>query len=136
MMLCIHAAVEVLACLAGQHFSLAWTHSVEQTRWVEHYSATPQGLKLAHVFLKGSGAGMEPAPHAKLESGWYHWPALQPITFPDIHLANSGATATSWQLCQIKQTGLQGTNGLCINMGQFSATQYGPLRLVLHNGTP
>jgi len=47
--------------------------------------------------IKGSGAGMEPAPDARLVDGWFQWqPKRAPM--PEVVLANSGA-AGEWRLC-------------------------------------
>jgi hypothetical protein len=78
-------------------FTLAWTHSVEKVDWQEDWRVTPQGLELVQARVKGSGAGMEPPPEARLVGGWFQWrPERAPM--PEVVLANSGA-AGQWRLC-------------------------------------
>jgi hypothetical protein len=87
-------AVKTLALAA---FTLAWTHSIEKTEWQEDWRITPLGLELIQARVKGSGAGMEPAPDARLVDGWFQWqPKRAPM--PEVVLANSGA-AGEWRLC-------------------------------------
>jgi len=47
-------------------FTLVWTHSIEKIDWQEDWRITPQGLELVQARVKGSGAGMEPPPEARL----------------------------------------------------------------------
>jgi hypothetical protein len=94
--LCLASAggVKTLAIAA---FTLVWTHSVEKTDWQEDWRITPQGLELVQARVKGSGAGMEPPPDARLVGGWFQWqPRLAPM--PEVVLGNSGA-AGEWRLC-------------------------------------
>jgi hypothetical protein len=94
--LCLISAgiVKTLSLVA---FTLVWTHSVEKTDWQEDWRITPQGLELVQARIKGSGAGMEPAPGARLVDGWFQWqPKRAPM--PQVVLANSGA-AGEWRLC-------------------------------------
>lgn len=63
----------------GKAFTLAWTHSIERQRWEEDYAVRPgpsPGSATLHAtaaWIRGSGAGMEPPPDARLENGWYHY---------------------------------------------------------------
>jgi len=94
--LCLTSAgvVKVLSLAA---FTLAWTHSVEKTAWQEDWRIIPQGLELVQARIKGSGAGMEPPPEARLVDGWFQWrPKRAPM--PEVALANSG-DAGEWRLC-------------------------------------
>jgi hypothetical protein len=87
-------AVKTLSIAA---FTLAWTHSVEKVDWQEDWRVTPAGLELVQARVKGSGAGMEPPPDARLVDGWFQWqPSRAPI--PQLLLGNSGA-AGEWRLC-------------------------------------
>lgn len=70
-----------------QRFTLAWTHSIEKTRWEEDYAVLPGTLPGAMPVLqaltarvRGSGAGMEPPPDAVLRNGWFEYtpPSLAP----------------------------------------------------------
>jgi len=92
MSLCVVIAGKSAACLAGLLFSLSWTHSVEKTEWVEHWQLKDEQLVLKETFVKGSGAGIDPAPNAVLENGWYRWAPESPLTVPAISLANSELT--------------------------------------------
>ncbi len=59
-----------------QRFTLAWTHSIEKTRWEEDYAvlpSTPPLLLARDARIKGSGAGMEPPAHARLRGGWFEY---------------------------------------------------------------
>jgi hypothetical protein len=95
--LCLVSA-GVMKMLPVAAFTLAWTHSVEKVDWQEDWRVTPQGLELVQARIKGSGAGMEPAPEARLVDGWFQWqPKRGPL--PEVVLGNSGA-AGEWRLCQ------------------------------------
>lgn len=84
--------------LAGGSFTLEWTHSIEKTAWREEWQVQNQTLRLTSAAVKGSGAGMEPGPDARLIDNWWVWtPTLPPV--PELMLAASGKTGTGWQLC-------------------------------------
>ncbi len=84
--------------LAGAGFTLAWTHSVEKTRWEEDWIATSRGLEVVEARVQGSGAGMEPPESAVLKNGWWTYaPRLKPQ--PRLVLGSSGATGQGWTLC-------------------------------------
>lgn len=77
-------------------FTLAWTHSIEQTRWEEDYAIerTAQGLRLLALDarIRGSGAGMEPPAGSVLRDGWYVYrPATPPMA--ELRLTRSPFTA-------------------------------------------
>jgi len=94
--LCL-ASAGVVKTLALAAFTLAWTHSIEKTAWQEDWRVTPQGLELVQARLKGTGAGMEPPPQARLVDGWFQWtPQRQPLH--EVILGNSGM-AGEWRLC-------------------------------------
>ena len=78
--------------------TLAWTHSVQKTRWEEDWHLTAAGLVLAETRIEGSGAGMDPAPEARFDGRWWRWrPDLPPQQ--QVVLRRSGATA-DWDLCR------------------------------------
>jgi hypothetical protein len=52
--------------------------------------------------VKGTGAGMEPPPEARLVDGWWRWAPTVKIP-PEVVLGNSGA-AGEWRFC---------SNGAC-----------------------
>jgi hypothetical protein len=77
-----------------RRFTLAWTHSIEKTRWEEDYAVEPGaaggGPRLLAVAarVRGSGAGMEPPADAVLRNGWYEYlPATGAL--PELLLARS-----------------------------------------------
>ena len=105
--LCL-ASAGVVKMLSVAAFTLAWTHSVEKVDWQEDWRVTPQGLLLTQARVKGSGAGMEPPPEARLVDGWYQWrPDRGPM--PQVVLGNSGA-AGEWRLCH---------DGNCRNLSEI-----------------
>ncbi|KPL55325.1 hypothetical protein ABB55_26390 [Prosthecomicrobium hirschii] len=85
------------AVAAAELVTLVWTHSVEKVEWRETWAATPAGLVAVEARVKGSGAGMEPGPEARLVDGWWVWrPDLPPQA--TLSLARSGVVA-DWRLC-------------------------------------
>ena len=98
--LCL-ASAGVVKALALAAFTLAWTHSVEKIEWQEDWRVTAQGLALMQARVKGSGAGMEPPPEARLVDGWFQWrPQRAPLQ--SVTLGNSGA-AGEWRICARRQ---------------------------------
>jgi hypothetical protein len=94
--LCL-ASAGVVKSLSIAAFTLIWTHSIEKTDWQEDWRVTPSGLQLVQARVKGSGAGMEPPPEARLVGGWFQWrPARSAM--PELVLGNSGV-AGEWRLC-------------------------------------
>ena len=95
--LCL-ASAGVVKTLSIAAFTLAWTHSIEKVEWQEDWRVTPNGLELVQARVKGSGAGMEPPPDARLVNGWFQWrPPRAPM--PQVLLGNSGA-AGEWRVCR------------------------------------
>jgi len=94
--LCL-ASASAVKTLSIATFTLAWTHSIEKVDWQEDWRVTPNGLVLTQARVKGSGAGMEPPPGARLINGWFQW-RLDRAVMPQVMLANSGA-AGEWRLC-------------------------------------
>jgi hypothetical protein len=94
--LCL-ASAGVVKTLSIAAFTLGWIHSIEKVEWQEDWQITPNGLELVRARVKGSGAGMEPPPEARLLDGWFQWqPQRAPM--PEVVLGNSGA-AGEWHLC-------------------------------------
>ena len=94
--LCL-ASAGIVKALSIATFTLVWTHSIEKVDWQEDWRVTPEGLLMTQARVKGSGAGMEPPPGARLINGWYQWrPDRGPM--PQVVLGNSGA-AGEWRLC-------------------------------------
>jgi hypothetical protein len=83
---------------AASAFTLAWTHSVEKTRWEEHWRVTPAGLQVVEARIQGSGAGMDPPDGSVFKAGWW---VYRPTVGPQqrLVLAASGATGEGWTLC-------------------------------------
>jgi len=94
--LCLASAGAVKA-LSVAAFTLLWTHSIEKVDWQEDWRVTPAGLELVQARVKGSGAGMEPPPEARLVDGWFTWQPKH-AAMPEVMLGNSGA-AGEWRLC-------------------------------------
>jgi hypothetical protein len=79
MAVCLAAGALIVA-LPTHAFVLSWTHSVEKTLWRESWRVEGSMLVLDEAEVEGSGAGMEPAPNARLSDGaWHYRPALQPL---------------------------------------------------------
>ena len=96
MSLCM-AAGALVATLAVESFTLAWTHSIEKIRWEEDWRIEAGLLHLVEARIRGSGAGMEPPAGAVLDQGvWRYRPALAPLE--RLRLANSAYTA-GYELC-------------------------------------
>ncbi len=94
--------------LPAERFTLAWTHSVEKTRWEEDYVLRDGDLVLTEARIEGTGAGMEPPPGAVRRAGWWHYvPALPPL--PALRLTLSPYTA-DYRLCW---------NGHCRALGEI-----------------
>lgn len=95
-MICLVAGKVVAPLMAGA-MTLAWTHSVEKIAWEEDWRATPAGLELMEARVKGSGAGMEPPPNARLVNGSWIWKPNLPLQ-AEVVMRRSGATA-DWRIC-------------------------------------
>ncbi|MEZ5912245.1 MAG: DUF1850 domain-containing protein [Paracoccaceae bacterium] len=104
---CLIVGTTALALATG-NFDLSWRHSVEKVEWRERWSVSEAGLSLTEAAVKGSGAGMDPGPGARLEDGWWVWSPDLPAQ-PAIHLAASGATGGGWRLC---------ADGVCREFGR------------------
>ncbi len=96
--ICIALAVgTALEVLPTQRVTLGWTHTVEQTRWEEDYSASAHGLSITEARIESVGAGMEP-PSSAVRTGkwWSYRPSLS--TADRVTLANS-SFATGYSIC-------------------------------------
>ncbi|MDM7456461.1 MAG: DUF1850 domain-containing protein [Tepidimonas sp.] len=96
--------------LVGRTMTLAWTHSIEHVRWEESYAllaptdtgqrcppARDGALCPLWARVRGSGAGMEPAPDAVWRDGGYEW-SPPPVALPALRLMHSAYTA-DYTLC-------------------------------------
>jgi len=63
--------------LPGAQFTLAWTHSIEKIRWEEDWRLDDGEMVLDEARVLGSGAGMEPAPGARLIDGVWHYQVIR-----------------------------------------------------------
>lgn len=117
MSVCVFIAGKSAACLAGLLFSLSWTHSIEKTKWIEHWQVQNEQLVLQETFVKGSGAGIDPAPTAVLDNGWYRWKPLQAVELSSLSLANSELTPDNWMLCALDSVTHE--TGECIDFSKF-----------------
>jgi hypothetical protein len=83
--------------LPTDHFTLAWSHSVEKTGWEEDYAIRGLGLALTEARIQGTGAGMEPPPGALFHDGWWHYLPPLPV-LPELRLTLSPYTP-DYRLC-------------------------------------
>ena len=84
--------------LGADHFTLAWTHSVQKTEWQEDYVLKNGKIVLTEARIQGSGAGMDPPEGARLAGGWWHYdPHLPPL--PELRLTLSPFTA-GYRICR------------------------------------
>ncbi len=86
--LCLTSGL-LAAQVAASSFTLGWTHSIEKILWEEDWRVTPSALVLEEARIRGSGAGMEPPPGARLEAGVWHYRA-------DRRLARLTLTHSPW----------------------------------------
>ena len=87
-----------------EHFTLAWTHSIEKLRWEEDYAVVrskaggaPPLLHAKAARVKGSAAGMEPPPDAVLKNGWYVYLPTQ--RFPSVLRLSRSEFVPDYELC-------------------------------------
>jgi hypothetical protein len=109
------ASAGAIKALSVAAFMLSWTHSVEKIEWQEDWIVTPQGLEIVEARVKGSGAGMEPPPEARLVDGWFQW-TPKPLVLREVALGNSGV-AGEWRLC---------TGGQCRTLSDILGHPVGP----------
>lgn len=94
--LCI-AAGKLLVAMPIATFTLAWTHSIEKTRWEEDWQIRDGQLMISEARIAGSGAGMEPPAGALLKNGvWHYRPAK---TLNHVLLSHSPYT-TGHEFCR------------------------------------
>ena len=100
MPLCL-AAGAASAVIAANAFTLAWTHSIEKTRWEEDWRIETGALVVDEARIRGSGAGMEPPAGSVLKDGvWHYRPNLPPQKA--LRLSHSPYTA-GHELCIAEQ---------------------------------
>ena len=96
MPICLAAGTAAVT-LAVQQFTLAWTHSIEKTRWEEDWRTAGAQLVIDEARIAGSGAGMEPPPGATLRRGIWHYRPVLPAQ-ETLQLRHS-PHALPYQLC-------------------------------------
>lgn len=90
--------------IGARDFTLAWTHSIEKVRWEEDYrvEAAPEQesqvlLRATTARVRGSAAGMEPPPGARMKNGWYEYTPATGVLH-ELRLTRSEFTA-DYDLC-------------------------------------
>ncbi len=118
MQFCLLAAGATIR-LGTVALTLAWTHSIEKTRWEEDWRVTPAGMVLEEDRVQTTGAGMEPPPDSHFDGKWWRYkPPLPPL--PQIVLRRSGTTVDDWQVC---------IKGACKPMGAYLPRNADPVTL-------
>ena len=116
MSLCL-AAAGLAVEIAASSFTLSWTHTIEKTEWQERWRVESGRLILAEARVKGSGAGMEPPPDARLERGFYVWnPGIERTEI----LLRRNPHAGDWRLCAA---------GRCAALGEWFGQDADPVRV-------
>ena len=120
--ICLVAAGLVRATLPSSEVAVAWTHSVEKTRWEERYVISGASLRLVEARVQAVGAGMEPADDAVLRDGWWRWtPRAEPMT--ELRLTYSTFTP-DYTICAAERCStLQELVGLPLEQGQVVSLQ-------------
>jgi hypothetical protein len=104
--LCLLAGA-VTVRLGAAALTLAWTHSVQKTRWEEDWQLQQGRLVVVESRVESTGAGRAPPPEARFDGHWWRWrPALPPQE--KVVLRRSGATA-DWSVCMAGQCRLMGS---------------------------
>jgi hypothetical protein len=86
--ICLFVAGALHATLPTREIVVAWEHSVEKSRWEEHYRIDGANLQLVAARVRSFGAGMEPPPDASLREGWWTW-APPRTSLPELRLTLS-----------------------------------------------
>ena len=112
------AAAGLAVQIGAASFTLAWTHTMEKTRWEEDWRVEGDRLVLTEARIQGSVAGMQPPPESALRDGFYAWnPDLPPQA--EIVLRRD-AQAGDWRLCAA---------GRCATLGEWLGGQEDPVRI-------
>ncbi len=94
--ICLRSEGVATQPLPGEQLTLAWTHSIEKIRWEEDWRLDAGKMTLIEARVLGSGAGMEPAPGARLIDGVWHYRVVRRET--TLPLTHSPFTA-GYTLC-------------------------------------
>jgi hypothetical protein len=97
-MICIALiTASTVTVLPANTLTLAWTHTVEGTRWEEDYAVVEGALVLQEARVKTSGAGMDAPANAVWTGEWWRYvPSLGPLH--EVVLAYS-AFAPGYTVC-------------------------------------
>jgi hypothetical protein len=118
-----------LLCLAGggavtkltaAAFTLTWMHTIEKIPWQEDWHIAGHQLVMDEVRLKGSGAGMDPAPEARLENGFYRWTPAQNTRDRILLRRSDAANIGDWNFC---------TDGQCRKIGEIVPATADPVTI-------
>lgn len=93
--LCL-AAGKILLTIPLTSFTLAWTHSIEKTRWEEDWQIRDRQLIIREARIRGAGAGMEPPAGAILKNGVWHY---RPADRAGPVVLTHSPYATGYQFC-------------------------------------
>jgi hypothetical protein len=115
--LCL-AAGTLHISLPVSSFTLRWQHSIEKIAWEEDYEVSGNWLHLSQARIRGSGAGMEPPPDAKLFNGTWHYRLADPWR-KEVVLARS-EFVPDYELC---------INGRCDRLTRWLPISAGPTTL-------
>jgi hypothetical protein len=94
--ICFLVAGALRAILPEGEFTLEWRHSVQKTRWIEHYRADGATLVLDTASVEGTGAGMEPPAGAIHRDGKWIWNPQTRV--PELRLTHS-SYVSDYTLC-------------------------------------
>jgi hypothetical protein len=111
------AAAGMVVAIQASSFTLSWTHTVEKTEWHEEWDVEGDSLVLSRALVKGSGAGIDPPPNARLEDGFYVW---QPNLSQREVIVRRDRRAGDWQLCAA---------GRCAMLGEWVGRDADPVHL-------
>jgi len=123
-LLCLATATAVVT-LSASSFTLAWTHSIEKVRWEEDYRIEGDRLHAVEARVMGSAAGMEPAPDARLEHGWWRYKP-EKAWHDELRLTRSTFTA-EYELC---------FGGRCRSLAEIAPQAEGVTRVYPCGGAP
>lgn len=117
MEICLLAA-GALVRLGAVALTLAWTHSVEKTRWEEDVRLESAGLTVIEARIAASGAGMEPPPEARFEAGLWRWRPNRPALREIVLRRSQGAE--DWTVC---------AGARCQDMGELAPAGADPVTI-------
>lgn len=106
--------------LAVAVFTLAWTHTIEKIPWEEDWRIADDRLVIQEVRLKGSGAGMEPPPEARLIDHFYRWTPKEEPRAEILVRRSDAPNVGDWRLC---------FDGTCHALGTLVPPKSDPVRI-------